>query len=589
VAFYDADNGWAVGDGRGVVYTSDGGDTWSIVTAPTSPSHLNAVVALSPTSAIAVGDAGTMRALTATTDTARSSGTGNPLYGITFADANHGWAVGENATIMKSTNGGASWTTATRPLPNGFTAGQLKMRSVAFANAYDGIIVSSYQMVWRTHDAGASWEPDRITYRYDTEELRGVAFAGSAEVPVAVSRPYDGLLATGDDKAVAFKGSWTDLGPHAPFAPSDVLAVDGSPRPRVTVSWTDNSSDEDGFEIERSAGSASGPWSPLTTRNADVTSYTDSSVGWTTTYYYRVRSFAGGIQSAWAVSGPFVADDVAPTTTSDVESSYVESATVEFEATDNPGGSGLAHTYSTVDGSNQQDGLFRTITGFGPHTLAYWSVDVAGKTETPHVFQLYIADPSIPDTTAPVTRVTSPQTYYANFAPITLAATDVGSGVGGTFYRLDGGSQVESSSVRVTGAGTHTLRFWSIDLQGHEETQKTFTFTVVTPPSTGGFPSKPTAPLSMRRGVAFTSYGYIIRHTAGTSPVTLRFYRYKSGKYVYYKSVTAKVSNVLGFSRYYRGTSVPYAGKWRVRAVHNVGTTKRPKYLYSSYTNFTAT
>jgi photosystem II stability/assembly factor-like uncharacterized protein len=76
VAFADPLHGWAVGDGRGVVYTGDGGDTWSIIAAPGTVGVLYAVTARSASSAIAVGDAGQMRALSATSSSVRASSTG---------------------------------------------------------------------------------------------------------------------------------------------------------------------------------------------------------------------------------------------------------------------------------------------------------------------------------------------------------------------------------------------------------------------------------------------------------------------------------------------------------------------------------
>jgi hypothetical protein len=103
-------------------------------------------------------------------------------------------------------------------------------------------------------------------------------------------------------------------------------------------------------------------------------------------------------------------------------------------------------------------------------------------------------------------------------------------------------------------------------------------------PSRKGTPSTPSTPPSVKHGRSFTTFGYIIRRTSGTYPVTLRFYRYQSGHWVLRKSITAKVSNILTFSKYSRSTYVPYSGKWRVRALHKVGT----RNLYSGYRYFTA-
>ncbi len=594
VAFADALHGWVVGDGRGVVYTADGGATWSIITPPATPASpaLRAVTVTGTDGALAVGDGGAIRYLTATADVSRSLGGAN-LWSVTFADAQHVWAVGDNATVVKSSNGGMTWSTATRQMPGGFTPTDLPMRSVAFAGPYSGVIVGAYQMAWRTFDAGATWVPEQIsdTGTFRDYQLRGVAFAGSAAVPVTVARPLITGLESGLDnyldKARAYRGAWTGLPPQPPFAPSAVTVADGgAPRPRATVSWTDNSADESGFAIERSQWSAAGPFTPLGTVGAGVTSFSDATIDWTSTWYYRVRSLRGDLSSPWAVSGPFAADAIAPTTTSDAKYAYVESATIAFAATDNVGGSGVAHTYSTVDAADQTDGFARTISGppFGSRTLRFWSVDEAGNVEAAHVVVLYISDPSIVDTTPPVTT-SDVKAYYANFAVVQLSAVDSGGvGIDATYYRLDGGAVVESSTVRVTGTGTHTLQFWSTDLYGHIEPVRTVSFTVVTPPSTGGTPSTPVTPASIRHGVSFTAYGYVNKHTAGTYPLTLQYYRYQSGQWVLRKSATGKVSTVLTFSKYWRTTSVPYTGRWRVRAAHKVGA----KYLYSPYRYFTA-
>jgi len=394
VSFADALHGWAVGDGRGVVYTSDGGDTWTIIATP-GTGVLYGVAAHSATSALAVGDAGQIKALSGTAMTSRAT-IGNTLYSVAFADDQHVWVVGSDAGAFKSTDGGATFTTATRTMPGGFTPSQLGMRSVAFANPYDGLIVSTYQMVWRTSDAGASWTPEQLVdpSTLDDYELRGVAFAGSAAVPVTVGRYYGGFFpASNREKTRAYRGSWVGLVPQPPFAPSGVTAADGgAPRPRITVTWADNSADEDGFVIERSQGSASGPWDTLATLGAGVTSFTDSAVDWTSSWYYRVRSFRGGLNSGWAVSAPFAVDAIPPTTTSDVKSAYVASAMITFSASDNAGGSGVSHTYHILDGAPQAEGLSVSTSVLGGHTLSFWSVDVAGNAEPHHTAGFSVVD-----------------------------------------------------------------------------------------------------------------------------------------------------------------------------------------------------
>jgi hypothetical protein len=138
--------------------------------------------------------------------------------------------------------------------------------------------------------------------------------------------------------------------------------------------------------------------------------------------------------------------------------------------------------------------------------------------------------------------------------------------------------------MRVSGAGTYTLVFWSVDTIGNIEAPHTVSFTVIAKPASSGTPSTPSSIATLKHGGALAISGYIIKHTAGTSPVTLQFYRYERGHWRLRKSATAKASNILTFSKYLRAISVPYSGKWRVRAGHKVGS----HYHYSGYRAFTA-
>jgi len=73
-----------------------------------------------------------------------------------------------------------------------------------------------------------------------------------------------------------------------PAAPSGLSATTASSS-EIDLSWTDNSSDETGFKIERKTGS--GGTYQIDTVGADVTSYSSTGLTASTTYYYRVRAY----------------------------------------------------------------------------------------------------------------------------------------------------------------------------------------------------------------------------------------------------------------------------------------------------------
>ena len=79
--------------------------------------------------------------------------------------------------------------------------------------------------------------------------------------------------------------------------------------------------------------------------------------------------------------------------------------------------------------------------------------------------------------------------------------------------------------------------------------------------------TNPYAPSYAHRSRAFTTYGYLKPgHSSGTYPVRIYKYRYVSGAWKSYGFTTAKASNYSGYTKYIKALSLPYVGKWRLRA-----------------------
>jgi M6 family metalloprotease-like protein len=74
-----------------------------------------------------------------------------------------------------------------------------------------------------------------------------------------------------------------------PNAPSGLTATAVSQH-QINLSWTDNSTNESGFKIERSPYSP-GSWTQIATVGANVTTYPNTGLASGTTYYYRVRAW----------------------------------------------------------------------------------------------------------------------------------------------------------------------------------------------------------------------------------------------------------------------------------------------------------
>jgi hypothetical protein len=85
-------------------------------------------------------------------------------------------------------------------------------------------------------------------------------------------------------------GSNSGLNPSTPAIPTGLTATALSST-SVRLNWTDASSNESGFKIERRLNASIKPWSRIATVGAGVVTYTDNTVVGATSYRYRIRSY----------------------------------------------------------------------------------------------------------------------------------------------------------------------------------------------------------------------------------------------------------------------------------------------------------
>jgi len=75
-----------------------------------------------------------------------------------------------------------------------------------------------------------------------------------------------------------------------PTAPTVLIANANNTLASIAFIWTDNANNETGFEIQRSATSATAGFATLATVNANIVTYTDNTINNNEKYYYRVRA-----------------------------------------------------------------------------------------------------------------------------------------------------------------------------------------------------------------------------------------------------------------------------------------------------------
>jgi photosystem II stability/assembly factor-like uncharacterized protein len=105
---------------------------------------------------------------------ARSVPSRTMLTAVTFADAEHGWAVGHDEIILNTSDGGQTWTRS-----HYAPESQQPLLDVYFADAQRGLAVGAYGSFFVTSDGGASW----AGRKFEAKPLQPAKAADAQEIP----------------------------------------------------------------------------------------------------------------------------------------------------------------------------------------------------------------------------------------------------------------------------------------------------------------------------------------------------------------------------------------------------------------------
>jgi hypothetical protein len=184
-------------------------------------------------------------------------------------------------------------------------------------------------------------------------------------------------------------------------------------------------------------------------------------------------------------SAAILVDTLPPTSSaSGVDNAWHASdVTVGLSAVDGVGGSGVNRITYQVDGGSTQtiNGTSGNVTfpapadgsNDGTHTIAFYATDDAGNVEAPAKTATVKIDATKPSTSLATTPSSPDGTngwFQQASVQFTLTGSDAHAGVAQSFYTLDGGAtQTYSGAVTVSGQGTHTITYWSVDNAGNTE------------------------------------------------------------------------------------------------------------------------
>ena len=158
-------------------------------------------------------------------------------------------------------------------------------------------------------------------------------------------------------------------------APTSLTATAASSS-AINILWTDNSTDETGFSIERKTG-ASGTYGQVATVNANVKSYSSTGLTANTTYYYRVRAINGSIYSAYSNEAHSTTQNPPPPTApTGLTATAASSSVINLSWTDNS----TDETGFSIERKTGASGTYGQIVTVGANVKSYSSTGLASST-----------------------------------------------------------------------------------------------------------------------------------------------------------------------------------------------------------------
>lgn len=281
-----------------------------------------------------------------------------------------------------------------------------------------------------------------------------------------------------------------------PAAPSS-LAASVISQSQIDLSWTDNSNNETGFEIERSTGTCTA-FSVIGTTGANVTTYQNTGLLANTTYCYRVNAVNTYGDSSYSNTISAVTGDTqAPTAPSNLSGSAASSTQINLTWTassDNIGVTGY-YIYRNATLVSSTAGLSYSDTGLTPSTAYQYFVkafDASGNI-SPQSNTITVTTQSAPVDNPPTVSITSPANgnTVSGTVSVTASATD-DKGISKVDFYIDGALKSSDASTPYSYSwnttsyvnGGHTIMVRAYDtINQYKDAQISVTVNNVPPPT----------------------------------------------------------------------------------------------------------
>ncbi|MFH0757538.1 MAG: YCF48-related protein [Bacteroidota bacterium] len=390
IFFLNADTGWAVGWYYGMIFTPDGGITWS--DKGFDGCYFDFIYFKDRLTGWTSGPSG-MRKTTDGGDywmeipgPAEES-----IYDMKFYNGETGWLAGSYGLIMKTTDGGQSWDLQ-RHTPSAYNP----LKEIRILDSLHVYVIGDVEgVIYATEDGGITWKENACITNQIFNSLflldRNKGFLGGLEGALLEYNGNHGI----------------------PAYPTNLMSL-SQPPGSVVLSWTDNSNNETGFDILRSNGS-SGNYHKIGSVGAGVSSFTDAGIDLSTTHWYKVRALnkEGFSATTREVCAGAMVPSIAPDLISPVYNSECHSGNVLLIWSSVPSATGYYlqvavdsdFNYLEMEQQDIADTLIKinTLYNYSSH---YWRVAASnafghGKWSNSGYFSLAVDYPAVPQPGSP--------------------------------------------------------------------------------------------------------------------------------------------------------------------------------------------
>jgi hypothetical protein len=200
----------------------------------------------------------------------------------------------------------------------------------------------------------------------------------------------------------------------APAAPTNLDAIAAGPT-QIDLDWTDNSSNETNFLIERQTGS--GSFVQIASVGANISSYSDTTVSPNTSYTYRVRATNSAGNSVYGAGASATTPQIVITPPSALSATLDGSTAVNLSWTDNSDNeTGFLLERKTGSGS------YAVIATLDAGVTSYSDSGLA--TDTTYTYRVRGTNGMVNSGYSNTSSVTTPQTAPAAPSGLTASAND---------------------------------------------------------------------------------------------------------------------------------------------------------------------